>query len=89
MHWIRARAQKHRWKEEYTLVTYEMQWTVRHHLYSAKLWDSREYLSRQVGDAGATAYACRKLTMWMEMAQSAHQQFMSVNPLHPSLAELS
>ena len=89
VHWIRARAQKDRWREEYTLVGYEMQWTVRHHLHSAKMWENRRDSARRVTDLGAAAYACRKIAMWMDMAQAAHRKFTLVNVLHPSLAQLS
>lgn len=88
VHWIRARAQRNRWKEEYTLVEYEMQWTVRYYLHCAKGWESRALSSREAGDAGATSYAYRKQNMWIGMAQSADSQFSLVNPGHPRLARV-
>jgi hypothetical protein len=38
VHWLRARAQKNRWQEEFTLVKYEMEWTSRFFLYRAEEW---------------------------------------------------
>jgi hypothetical protein len=38
VHWLRARAQLMRWKEEVTLTGYEMQWTVRYFQYQSQKW---------------------------------------------------
>ncbi|KAF8813481.1 hypothetical protein BYT27DRAFT_7084446 [Phlegmacium glaucopus] len=38
-HWLGARAQKNRWKEEHILVGYEMEWSVRYFLYWEKVWE--------------------------------------------------
>ena len=58
VHWIQARAQKNRWREEHTLVGYKMQWTVRYYIHCAKMWKDQAGVSGDVGDAGATVYAC-------------------------------
>ena len=63
VHWIRARAQKNRWREEHTLVGYEMQWTIRYYIHCAKMWEDRAGILGDIGDAGATAYACQKMMM--------------------------
>lgn len=39
IHWLRARAQLMRWKEQVTLISYEMQWTVRYFSYMSHKWD--------------------------------------------------
>jgi hypothetical protein len=88
VHWIRARAQKSRWKEEYTLVGYEMEWTVRYYLHHVKVWEGRATSSRQVGNAGATAYAIRKAAMWTDIATTAQAQFQRVNPRYHDLQSL-
>ena len=42
VHWLRAQAQKMRWREEVTLLTYEMQWTVRYFIHKSKFWSDIE-----------------------------------------------
>jgi hypothetical protein len=38
VHWLRARAQLMRWREQVTLTTYEMQWTVAYFRHMSKKW---------------------------------------------------
>jgi hypothetical protein len=79
VHWIRARAQKNRWKEEFTLTGYEMEWTVRYYLHQARIWETRRDMIQEGGDQGARTYAARKAAMWMEIARSADIRFKSIN----------
>lgn len=85
VHWIRARAQKHRWQEEYTLCGYEMQWTVRYYQYYAKLWEDRARSTKGVGEAGPAAYCIRKSLMWTDLATAAEARFRVVNPRYQYL----
>ena len=89
MHWIRARAQKDRWKEEFTLTGHEMQWTVRYFLYQAKLWEDRGIQSEHSGNQGPTAYAHRKVAMWNAMAKAAENCFKEVKRDFVSLVAIS
>ena len=76
VHWLRARAQYHRWKEELTLVGHEMVWTVRYFLFKSTWWKSA---AASVGiTAGAAAYARRKMAMWQELAFLADRQYQHV-----------
>lgn len=76
VHWLRARAQCHRWKEELTLVNHEMVWTVRYFLFKSNWWESA---SATVGiTAGAAAYARRKKAMWRDLALMADRQYQHV-----------
>lgn len=77
MHWLRARAQQHRWDEEVVLVRHEMEWTARYFLYNMKLWDGRKECR-----AGPAAYAARKAAMWHVMAQHAEEKFTNANALY-------
>lgn len=86
VHWIRARAQKHRWKEELTLTGYEMQWTVRYYLHQAEIWTDREIRTEHSGDSGAMAYARRQSVRWTEAARAANIRFKSINSTYQSLA---
>ena len=77
VHWIRARAQKHRWEEELLLVKYEMQWTTRSFLHKAKKWQDR--FEESDIDPGPKAYAARQSSQWRRMAFDADRQFRSAN----------
>ena len=83
VHWIRARAQKHRWEEELTLVKYEMGWTTRSFLHKAKEWHDR--FEEPNINPGPRAYAARQSSQWRSMALDADRQFRSANPDYTSL----
>ena len=78
VHWLRARAQKHRWDEECTLVRYEMQWTVRYFQYRSRFWQSAPTTP------GPAAYAQRKGAMWDKMARDADRSFKNINKNYKS-----
>ena len=88
VHWIRARAQKQRWKEEFILTGYEMQWTVRYFLHQASIWEDRGIVSEHEGHAGAAAYAHRKVAMWRNVAIAAESRFKEVNKSYTRLIML-
>jgi len=76
VHWLCARAQHLRWREECILVRYEMEWTVRYFLHKSHLW--------MLGDTtdvspSAVAYAHRQVAMWHDLAHYADQSFKTVN----------
>lgn len=81
VHWLRARAQSQRWKEELILVGHEMDWTVRYFIHYSEVWKERISIADGMGDKGAAVYASRKKAMWMEMASKASAQFKLVNTL--------
>ncbi|KAF8950435.1 hypothetical protein BDZ97DRAFT_1933982 [Flammula alnicola] len=66
VHWLRARAQKQRWREELILVAYEMQWTVRYFSRESSKW--RSAVDTPTISAGAKAYAYRKHLFWHKLA---------------------
>jgi hypothetical protein len=94
VHWLRARAQMHRWKEELTFVNYEMQWTVTYFLYQSGKWQQwmagidaspdADATSNQFPGAGSRAYATRKTEMWHHLAQTADHCFRAINPAYKS-----
>ena len=45
MHWLRVRAQKMRYEEEFDLCQSEMGWTVRFYIHMTTLWRSRRDLA--------------------------------------------
>ncbi|KAF8815690.1 hypothetical protein BYT27DRAFT_7079225 [Phlegmacium glaucopus] len=73
VHWLRARAQKNRWKEEQILVGYEMEWSVRYFLYRAKVWEERCNVAAL--SPGAIAYAARQNARWRQVAAAAESLF--------------
>lgn len=77
VHWLRSRAQRNRWREEFLLVTYEMQWTVRYFIYHSKRWESASRGNNTL--PGALAYANRQQAWWQELALRADNAFRSVN----------
>ena len=88
MHYLRARAQHHRWAEEFLLVGYEMQWTVRYFLRQAEIWQQRAVGAAEAGrpGPGPVSYALRKSAAWRTMAHSAEEIFMTVNSSYTRLA---
>jgi len=82
VHWLRARAQHHRWQEEKTLLRYEMQWTVRYFLYESEKW--KKHCDSDCSP-GAKAYASRQSATWAGRAVSANSKFAKLTPSHVSL----
>ncbi|KAF8337253.1 hypothetical protein F5887DRAFT_890729 [Amanita rubescens] len=82
VHWLRAQAQMHRWSEEVTLVSYEMQWTVRYFMYNMRTWDKRGI---DCPEPGVAAYAARKSAMWHRMALDAEGEFLKGNSAYSRL----
>ena len=80
LHWLRARARKHRWQEELLLTKYEMQWTVRFFMYMARLWQTRRDLPSSTPNK--RAYAEERISMWNDMGRTADVAFSKVNPSH-------
>lgn len=83
VHWIRARAQKNRWEEEFLLVQYEMEWTTRSFLHKAQEWQDR--FGEPNVDPGPKAYAARQSSQWRRMAFDADRLFRSTNANYKSL----
>jgi hypothetical protein len=77
VHWLRARAQKHRWNEEHILVGYEMEWTVRYFLHRSGLWTERAQISDK--GPGASSYANRQAAIWYKLAADADNIFAKFN----------
>jgi hypothetical protein len=83
VHWIRARAQKSRWKEELLLVKYEMTWTTRSFLHKAQEWQDK--FEEPNVDPGPKAYAARQSSQWRGIACDADRLFRSENADYISL----
>lgn len=77
VHWLRSRAQRNRWREEFLLVTYEMQWTVRYFIHHSQRWQLASESTNTL--PGPLAYANRQHASWYELALRADQAFRSTN----------
>ncbi|PPQ83233.1 hypothetical protein CVT24_001322 [Panaeolus cyanescens] len=75
VHWLRARALYHRWREEHMLVKNEMNWTVRYFLKKSGYWTDASALAGISLPAGA--YAQRKAAAWLRLATQADIAFRS------------
>lgn len=86
VHWLRARAQYMRWREEATLTSYEMQWTVRHFVHKSTTWaDSFNRLAEGGRcNAGVLAYCKRKYSTWRHIAIKADRTFSIFNTAYKS-----
>ncbi|TFK59879.1 hypothetical protein BDN72DRAFT_780133, partial [Pluteus cervinus] len=76
--WLKARAQYNRWKEELTLLEYEMQWTVRWFMKKQVEWKGHRNMVK--GKPGHIAYACRQIAMWAKFEATARKEFQLVKP---------
>lgn len=76
-----------RWKEEVTLNTYEMQWTVNFFSHNAEMWEKLQDTSADIENngAGVIAYARRKQATWEHFRLQADRTFRSLNIDYKSL----
>ena len=72
----------HRWKEEFTLVKHEMEWTTRYFLHRARLWISRQETGNR---PGPNAYAARQSAQWKQLTINADHLFQAVNTEYVTL----
>jgi hypothetical protein len=80
VHWLRARALSKRWKEEFVLVGYKMQWMINFYVHQSEIWKERRTAAETMEFPGAGAYADRQNAMWLEVKSTVELQFKGVNP---------
>ena len=89
-----------RWKEEVTLTTYEMQWTVRYFDFKSRLWagsthqdadssspvagPSHQSAEENHISAGVLAYRRRKQSTWLHLAKRSDRTFILINNAYKS-----
>lgn len=66
-----------RWREEFTLIVHEMEWSVRFFRGRSHKW---EELKNNADSAGKVCYAARQQHMWGEFAQQAYSAFQKEVP---------
>ena len=74
VHWLRARAQLHRWQEEVILTQNEMHWVSNNFTYRQNQWSTWQSIHPDL-TPGHHAYAERQKAMWAEMRQEACRLF--------------
>lgn len=78
IHYLRADARYKRWREEETIIGYEMVWTRRYFEYKAAAWKQHARGPKSI-TAGHRAYAFRQVSFWEKMASVAWNVFRMVN----------
>ena len=69
IHWLRARAQKMRWQEEVELCQHEMEWTIRHYMYMARMWRARRDMAMLPGGVLPNVSAGSMVTASTQLAR--------------------
>lgn len=67
--------------EEFTLVGYEMTWTVGYFMFQADVWDNHGIIAQRTGKVGAVGYAARKAAMWRDVAASSKREFRVIKDI--------
>jgi hypothetical protein len=71
VHWLRAKAQFERWKEEQDSIHNEAEWVPVYFHAKAKLWMDWMDLAVQERLPGHTAYASCQVHAWEELSRSS------------------
>jgi len=85
VHWLRARAQLHRWKEEYDVTSREMVWTVLYFIFQRNKWQlRRQQQMTPTPSIGKIAYCEKQMHLWEELGRVANMQFANARETYPS-----
>jgi len=72
VNWLRAKARKERWEEEFELVKKEMEWTVNCFRYKERTWKE---IAESEGQEGHRAYGWKQSSIWRRQASLAAATF--------------
>ncbi|KAI6102254.1 hypothetical protein F5141DRAFT_1008509 [Pisolithus sp. B1] len=72
INWLNAMARRDRWKEEVSLVRYEMLWTCLWFEYHKNMWEKR---ALQSTGPGKEAYAKKQMGLWNDFLKKARLMF--------------
>jgi len=78
VNWLKAGAQHSRWKEDWTLVNFEMMWLLLFFDIKARGWQRRSEESTGKGLIGHSCYALQQKGMWETCARQAKEAFEKV-----------
>ena len=76
VHWLRLQAQRNQWREEFLLVTYEMQWTVRYFIHHSQQWQSASESNNTLPGPLADCQSC------MDLHNLIHDMFDETHMMH-------
>ncbi|KAF8262043.1 hypothetical protein EI94DRAFT_1809409 [Lactarius quietus] len=82
VHWLQAKAQFERWKEEQDSIHNEVAWVPAYFHAQAELWRNQMKLSVQAGNPGHVAYAAHQAHAWDELFISSEK---TLSPITCSL----
>ena len=79
INWLRARARFHRWREEFNLLSHEMEWVTRYFLYQMNKWSTWQKMAADQAKPGHVCYAERQKDLWNMLAIDADTRFQLSN----------
>jgi hypothetical protein len=84
VHWLRAKAQFERWKEEKNSIHNEAVWIPGYFHAKAECWQIWMDLAASKGLPGHVSYASGQAHAWEEMCRSSRKALLSITSLSSS-----
>ena len=78
VHWLRAKAQFERWKEEQDSIHNEAVWVPTYFHAKAELWSEFRKFAVREKFLGHTAYASRQAYAWEELSRSSTKALIPI-----------
>lgn len=78
MHWLRAKAQFERWKEEQYSIHNEAVWVPAYFHAKAECWKAWMVKAGEAKLSGHKAYASRQVHAWEELSRSSMKAFTPI-----------
>ena len=85
VHWLRSRAQLHRWQEELNLTKHEMVWSTGYFIYQSVEWERWRQIAAAAAQPGPAAYAEKQIHRWRALARNAGNHFVKLVPDYNNL----
>jgi hypothetical protein len=86
VHWLKSRAQLHRWEEELDLTQHEMVWTVGYFIHKAVEWEGFRNMAQAAIRPGPAAYAEKQIHLWRSLSKYADIKYVVLCPGYSQLA---
>jgi hypothetical protein len=88
VHWLKSRAQLHRWEEELILTKHEMVWTTGYFIHKSVEWQKWADGAAAAGGtaSGKAAYAHKQVNLWKRLAMHADSQYVLLYPQYSQLS---
>ena len=85
VHWLRARARFHRWREEFNITSHEMEWVTRFFMHQMKKWTTWRDWAVTGGKIGHVCYAEAQIDIWKRLGEDANKRFAEANSQYTKL----